>query len=160
MSELTIKDVINKAIEMEEAGKIFYEYAASIADNEETKKVLSVLAQEEVGHKHIFENMKNDVSEIPASGENNEYLKYLNSFLTTRSVFDKRRFEAIIDSVKKITDIIDFAIDREMDSILYYMTLMTVSKEEQNFLVQKIIDEERKHFIKLNEAKKLILKNR
>ncbi len=158
MSELTIKDILNKAIEMEEAGKIFYEYAAAVVDNEEIMKVLSVLAQEEVKHKHIFENMKNDVAEISASNKSDEYLTYLNSFLSTKSVFDRKKFDEIYDKVKKITDIIDFAIEREMDSILYYMTLMTVVKEEQNFLVQKIIEEERKHFIKLNEAKKIILK--
>lgn len=158
MSELTIKDVLTKAIEMEESGKIFYEYAASIVDDKEIRKVLNVLAQEEVGHRHIFENMKNDVTEIKVSGDSNEYLNYLNSFLSTKSVFDRKKFEENKDSFKKITDIIDFAIDREIDSILYYMTLMTVVKEEQNFLVQKIIEEERKHFIKLNGAKKLINK--
>jgi rubrerythrin len=158
MSELTIKDVLTKAIEMEESGKIFYEYAASIVDDKEIRKVLNVLAQEEVGHRHIFENMKNDVAEIKVSGDSNEYLNYLNSFLSTKSVFDRKKFEENKDSFKKITDIIDFAIDRETDSILYYMTLMTVVKEEQNFLVQKIIEEERKHFIKLNAAKKLINK--
>ncbi|MCX8093463.1 MAG: ferritin family protein [Candidatus Goldbacteria bacterium] len=158
MSELTIKDVLNKAIEMEEAGKIFYEYAASIVEDKEIREVLSVLAREEVGHKHIFENMKEEVKEIKQSDDINEYLKYLNSFLNTKSVFDRKKIESYNDKNTNITDIIDFAMDREQDTILYYMTLMTVVREEQNFLVQKIIDEERKHFIKLNQAKKLIEK--
>lgn len=154
--EITIKDVLQKAIEMEDAGKIFYEYAVSITEDEDIRKVLSVLAQEEVGHKHIFENMMNEIKEIKTTGEKNDYLQYLNSYLSIKSVFDRKKFEMHGDKLKKIENVIDFAIDREMDSILYYMTMMAVVREEQNFLVQKIIEEERKHFIKLNEAKKLI----
>ena len=69
MSAITIKDVLKKAIEMEEAGKIFYEYAAGITDNEDFRKIMSVLANEEVGHKHIFENMMHNVENINFSDE-------------------------------------------------------------------------------------------
>jgi rubrerythrin len=158
MSAITIKDVLKKAIEMEEAGKIFYEYAAAVTDNEDFRKIMSVLATEEVGHKHIFENMMHNVENINFSDEKNEYLQYLENYLTTKSVFDRKKFESQKYDIKNILDILDFAMDREQDSILYYMTLMTIVREEQSHLVQKIIEEERKHFIKLNKTKNLIKK--
>lgn len=158
MAAITIKDVLKKAIEMEEAGKIFYEYAAGIIDNEDLRKIMSVLASEEVGHKHIFENMMHNVENINFSNEKNEYLQYLENYLTTKSVFDRKKFESKKDDITNILEALDFAMDREQDSILYYMTLMTIVREEQSHLVQKIIEEERKHFIKLNKTKDLIKK--
>lgn len=157
--EFTIKDVLKKAVEMEDAGKIFYEYASAIVDNKDIKKVLNILATEEIGHKHIFENMLNRIDEIKTDNvSNKEYLQYLNDHISIKSVFDRKKFEENKDKLKSIIDIIDYAIDREMDSVLYYMMMMAVVREEQNFLVQKIIEEEKKHFIKLNEAKNLILR--
>ena len=88
----------------------------------------------------------------------NEYLQYLENYLTTKSVFDRKKFESQKYDIKNILDILAFAMDREQDSILYYMTLMTIVREEQSHLVQKIIEEERKHFIKLNKTKNLIKK--
>jgi len=85
-------------------------------------------------------------------------LQYLENYLTTKSVFDRKKFESQKYDIKNILDILDFAMDREQDSILYYMTLMTIVREEQSHLVQKIIEEERKHFIKLNKTKNLIKK--
>lgn len=156
MEEITIKDVLKKAIEMEENGKIFYEYAASIVKKDNVFKVLQVLAEDEVRHKHIFENMLNSVAGESFGEENSTFMKQINEYISHKSVFDRKKFEKEIETAEGILKIIDFAIDREMDSIFYYMTLMAAVKEEQKYLVEKIIDEERKHFIKLNEAKKLI----
>ncbi len=157
--ELTIIDVFNTAIEMEDAGKIFYEFAVTMTEDENLKKAFKVLSEEEIRHKHIFENMKSKVSGIGISNDNNQYLKYLNEILNTKSVFDIKKFNDDKDKVNKLIDIINFAIERELDSIMYYMTLMAVVREEQRHIVQDIINEERKHFIKLNETKKLINKN-
>jgi|YelNatPaOPRAMG01_1025707.scaffolds.fasta_scaffold97313_2 rubrerythrin len=160
MAEFTIKDVLKKAIEMEEAGKIFYEYATAITDDNNIKEVFKVLANEEIGHKHIFENMLNKIDKLNLVGEKTEeeYIKYLNEHISTKAVFDRKKFEQEKNSVNGIINAIDFAMEREMDSILYYMTLMTLVREEQANFVQQIINEERKHFIKLSEAKKLLKK--
>ncbi len=155
--ELTIIDVFNKAIEMEEAGKNFYEFAVTTTDDENLKKAFKVLAEEEIGHRHIFENMKSKVAKIKINNENSEYLNYLNEIISSKSVFDIKKFQK--NKLNKLIDIINFAIEREMDSIMYYMTLMAVVSEEQSHIVQNIINEERRHFIKLNAAKKLINKN-
>lgn len=160
MSAITIKDVLKKAIEMEEAGKIFYEYATTITEDNNIKEIFKVLAKEEIGHKHIFENMINEIDKLNIDDKNTEeeYIKYLNEHISTKSVFDRKKFEQEKDAIKGMIDAIDFAIDREMDSILYYMTLMALVREEQAAFVQQIIEEERKHFVKLSEAKKLLKK--
>ena len=51
-----------------------------------------------------------------------------------------------------------FAIRREIDSINYYNEIKSFVPEEQRNLVEEIIEEERRHFLKLSEFKKKLTK--
>ena len=57
----------------------------------------------------------------------------------------------------RITDTlsaIDFAIRRELDSILYYHEIKEFIAKDQHESIDKIINEEREHFKMLSEMKK------
>ena len=48
----------------------------------------------------------------------------------------------------------DFAIKRELDSILYYHEIKRLVPVAQHAAIEQIIEEERKHFSALTEMKK------
>ena len=52
--------------------------------------------------------------------------------------------------------VIDHAIEREKDSILFYLSLKDCVPEKDRSLVDKIIAEERKHIIKFLDIKEKI----
>jgi len=53
---------------------------------------------------------------------------------------------------------VNFAIDRESDSILFYSEIKNLVPEKQQGKVDEIIYEERRHFVMLSDFKKEVSK--
>ena len=49
---------------------------------------------------------------------------------------------------------VEFAVQREIESILYYLEARGFVPESQKGEIDKILDEERRHYLKLIEVKK------
>ena len=47
-------------------------------------------------------------------------------------------------------------MQKELDTILYFHEIKTFVQVEKHYLIEKIINEERKHFSKLKEMKKAL----
>ena len=60
-----------------------------------------------------------------------------------------------ISRISSPVEAIDFAINREWESISYYQEIKGAVPEGQRGHVNKIVSEERKHFTKLSEGKKM-----
>jgi rubrerythrin len=155
MGVFTASDIMEVAIRIEENGYNFYKSAEQIAKKENEKKLFAGLAQAEVAHKKTFEKflagMENGDQFENYEGEYGAYLKsYVdNSLIFTKEVMDKQ--------LAKVTDTksaLDFAIQRELDSILYYHEIKRLVPAAQHEAIEKIIEEERKHFFSLTEMKK------
>jgi len=148
-------DVLNFAVRIEEDGEVFYRKAALVAEGAEIKKLFIRLADEEIGHKKIFQNMLSKLEEYtPAESYNGEYMAYLRDYIDDKVVFKKEAKENQFPDVHDTLSAIDFAIQRELDSILYYQELKQSIMEKHRTIVDNIIAEERKHFALLAEVKK------
>ena len=159
MGVFTASDIVEVAIRIEENGVNFYKFAEQIAKQQEAKELFAHLADEEVKHKKIFEEIfaKMEKSNPPESYEG-EFSAYLRSYVDNNIIFTK---EAMDKELAKVTDTIaafDFAIRRELDSILYYHEIKKLVPAAQHGTIEQIIEEERKHFSKLTEMKKRFTK--
>ena len=155
MGVFAASDIVEVAIRIEENGVNFYKFAEQIAKQQEAKELFAHLAQEEIKHKKIFETIfaKMEKSNPPESYEG-EFSAYLRSYVDNNLIFTK---EAIDKELAKVTDTIaafDFAIRRELDSILYYHEIKRLVPAAQHGAIEQIIDEERKHYSILTELKK------
>ena len=161
MSTVNIKDVFKVAINIEENGKKFYEYAATMAANKDIKGVMLALAKEEEIHKKTFEKMSAQLKgKYSMSDFSEKYMENLMVYIEEKIVFKKEKFNAAA-AEKKMDNIIhavEFAMDREQDSITLYEGIKNIVKKEQADIVEQIIKEEQNHFLKLSMAKKLIEK--
>lgn len=147
------KEIFKFAIRIEENGTKFYNYAANITDDEEMKKTFNFLAGEEVKHKKIFEDMLSEVTKDTAfETYPDEYFDYLKTYVDN-VIFTDEQFEEAMSNVKDTLGSINFAIKRELDSILYYHEIKKVVPEKQYGLIDGIIEEERKHYTKLADIK-------
>ena len=75
----------------------------------------------------------------------------MDNITFTNEVLDKE-----ISEIKDTLLAINFGIQRELDSILYYHEIKEFVPKNQHSLIDKVIDEERKHFSKLSELRKKI----
>jgi rubrerythrin len=155
MSVFAASDIVEVAIRIEENGVNFYKFAEQIAKKEAEKKLFAELAQAEVAHKIIFEKLLANVekSNLTESYEG-EYGAYLRSYVDNNLIFTKEIMDKQLSKIKDTAAALDFAIQRELDSILYYHEIKKLVPAAQHDAIEKIIEEERKHFLSLTEMKK------
>ena len=150
----TASDVLQFAVRMEEDGGRFYREAADRSEKAEVKKLFNSLASDEANHKKIFEEflLKEDLFE-PREDYPGEYLSYLHDYIDGK-IFVALDDKSALTESGNVAKALEFAIRREMESIHYYQELKAFVSIEGQESLDKIIDEERRHFMQLSEAKK------
>ena len=148
-------DIFEIAMRIEENGGNFYRYAVQVAKEEDAKEMFSWLAGEEDKHKALFKDMLSKIeTHVPPESYPGEYGAYLHEYADNNLIFKKEVMDAEMARITDTLSAIDFAIRRELDSILYYHEIKGFIAEDQHESIDKIINEERKHFKTLSEIKK------
>ena len=157
MGVFTASDIVEVAIRIEENGVNFYKFAEQIAKQEDAKKLFVQLAQAEVAHKKTFEKLFAGMEKSnPPESYEGEFSAYLHSYVDNNLIFTKEIMDQQLAKVKDTSAALDFAIQRELDSILYYHEIEKLVPAGQHEAIEKIIEEERKHFLSLTAMKKSI----
>jgi len=154
MGVFEASDIVQIAVRIEENGVNFYKFAEQIAKQEEAKKIFAQLAAAEVQHKKTFEGIfaKMDKTNPPESYEG-EYGAYLRDYVDNNIIFTKEVMDKELAKIKDTVSALDFAIKREMDSILYYHEIKRFVPTAQHATLDQIIEEERKHVSMLSAIK-------
>jgi len=146
-SQIEASDVLKIAMRIEENGASFYRYAVQVAQEEKAKEMFTWLADAEDAHRALFQEMfsKIETHPLPESYPG-EYDAYLHRYADNKLVFKKDVMDAEMARIGDTLSAIDFAIDREVDSILYYHEIKGFIAKDQHEPIDGIINEERKHF--------------
>lgn len=148
MQLLNISEVYQIAIKIEENGMKFYSDWAKKVEDKKLKDIFSALSYAEVEHKKTFEKMLKEIENYqPQEIYPEEYFQYLRAYADDL-VFKIQKME-----INSIVDALNFAIEREKDSILYYQEVKNILPQTQHKEIEKIINEERKHFLDLTHIK-------
>lgn len=147
-------DILEIAMRIEENGSNFYRYAVQLAHEEDTKKLFEHLAKEEENHKAVFKGMLStlEVHDLPESYPG-EYASYLHNYADNNLIFTKETMDRELAGITDTLSAIDFAIRRELDSILYYHEIKGFVSKDQHSAIDEIINEERKHFNLLSKLR-------
>lgn len=149
-------EVFQFAIRIEENGEKFYRQMAQKFDETKVKELFSFLANEEMKHKKIYEEMVSKIEKYePFETFPGEYFAYLRAY-ADKIIFTQKEFDEEIANIKNINAALDYAINAELDSILYYQEIKNLVSENQRKIIEGIIEEERRHFVKLSEIKRTI----
>ncbi|MCX5857195.1 MAG: ferritin family protein [Deltaproteobacteria bacterium] len=155
MGAFEASDIVEFAIRIEENGANFYRFAVQIAKDESTKKLFEQLATAEDYHKKTFEKIFAAMDKAaPPEGYPGEYAAYLHNYVDNAIIFKKEALDQELARVKDTASALDFAIQREMDSILYYHEIKGMVPTHEHGTVDKIIEEERRHLTMLSVMKK------
>jgi len=148
------KEIFKFAIRIEENGEKFYRFASNLVEHEETKKIFNYLADEEMKHKEIFTGLLSGITkDVSFDNYSDEYFDYLRYYIDN-IIFTEEQLKVQEKEVKDVSSAIKFAMQRELDSILYYHEVEKFVSKDKKSLIEKIIAEERKHYAKLSEMKK------
>ena len=151
---MTTHDVVNFAIRIEENGERFYREAAGIITNQSVKELFERLAQEEARHRKTFEKLLSGLGDYqPPETYEGEYLAYLKDFIDGKVVFKDHPNIGQLAKTSSIAGALDFAIQRETDSILYYQEIKKFVNTRHAEVIDLIIDEERRHFALLSKLR-------
>jgi rubrerythrin len=150
MSLFEPSEVFQFAIRIEENGEKFYRKMADKFSDPQIKELFSYLADEETKHKRIYEGMVENIEKYePFESYPGEYFEYLRAY-ADKIIFDEK---ALDELQKKINDpimAINVAMDNEVASILYYQEIKNIVPQDKRSSIDKIMEEERRHFVTLS----------
>ncbi len=155
MAIFDASDIMEVAIRIEENGANFYRYAVQITGKEEVKALFQRLAEEEVKHQRTFTEILAGMDpSIPPEGYDGEYAAYLHSYVDNTLVFKTETLAGELTKIRNEASAFDFAIRRELDSIHYYREILEMLPAGGREAIERVIAEEKKHFMMLSEMKK------
>lgn len=144
--ELNLNELLNFALILEQKGEKFYREQANITSKAEIKDVFNELAKQEKEHSSFFiKLLEKDKLYDPENPLPDEYYEYLYQYANI-SLFKFK--EKKLDKAN-IPDILNYAVDVELYSILYYFEMQKYLNQTDLSILEKIIMEEKSHYNKL-----------
>ncbi len=145
------EEILRMAEKIEENGGKFYRRAAEKFQEPAINQLLTRLASEEDKHLKIFQSMREKAKQ-PASVVFEESLdrmlhEYLNAFADSALFNEERDPLAKVTGDEDIEHVLDGAIRREMESVMFYLGMKDAVKDDsERKNIDRIIREEMNHY--------------
>ncbi|MDD3296943.1 MAG: ferritin family protein [Candidatus Omnitrophica bacterium] len=151
------QEILKIAVAVEENGRKLYENLEKKAKGQELKQMWKHLKDQEAEHIKVFEQMLENLKDYLVvefnPGEYEGYLKAISfEFVFTRQLIEEKITEGFSSEVQAL----NFGIHIEKKSILVYSALRDYLLQAKQPVLDKVIEEEKKHLIELTEFKKRI----
>lgn len=151
---LNASEILGFAVHIEQNGYEFYIETAKKFNNEKLMTLFHYLADEERIHESTFKNLQKKIGEFTPhesyAGEYDGYMKdYLKSFAPKTNV----TLKDMMAKISTIDDAIEMALTLEKDSVIFYTTLKRYVSDEHKPAIDRIIEEEVNHVMKLHGFK-------
>lgn len=148
-------DIVAAAVRIEENGEVFYRFAAQLTKKPSLKDLFLSLAEDEKAHGRLFEKILSEMERnLPPEGYDGQYAAYLHDYVDNNLVFTAEALKVRLEDLKDEGQVLDFAIARELDSIHYYREMAELLPSDQRKPIERIIAEEKGHFVRLSGLKK------
>ena len=144
------QEILKIAINIEENGKALYGALQEKASDTQLKELWGYLKDQEEEHRKTFVNMLDHLDDYIvreyAKGEYDAYMKAIASnYVFTQELVEKKKKELF----ESDQEAIDFGIYIEKESILTYQALKDYITFDKQGVINKVIDEEKKHLARL-----------
>lgn len=155
MALFNMRDIFAVAIKIEERGEAFYRQVAQQVAQETVQKLFTKLADDEVGHKELFTQMAKQLGELSlAKSSQEDFWAYLNAYTENLIFEEPGQLPYNAGHAFDLTRAIMYAIEKELDSVLFYKEIKEMVPASEQGLVDRIINEERRHVVNLSWLKK------
>ncbi|MGB3242555.1 MAG: ferritin family protein [Candidatus Omnitrophota bacterium] len=143
-------NIFEYAMQMEKDGENFYRDLAQASDNPGVRNIFNMLADDEVKHCKIFEDMKKDEKPQMANTE---------VLTNAKNIFAQLKEEGEFDYVLPGIELYKEAQELEKKSEDFYREKATEAADEyQKEILLKIAEEEKKHYFLLDNIIEFVSK--
>ncbi len=144
------QEILRIAVNVEKNGKNLYETLESKAKSESLKATWKYMKEQEEVHGQTFQTMLDNVKDYIvyefSPGEYAAYLRAIASeYIFTQELIEKKTKEGFSSDLEAV----DFGIYIEKESILTYSALRKYVLTAKQSIIEKVIDEEKKHLADL-----------
>lgn len=146
----SIKEIVDIAVGIEEAGIAFYTGCAEKFKEGNLVEIFTFLAGQEQEHKEKFESLRE--KEVTEEGIfSDDYFSYMKSIGGSRVFGKEKTSREIIDTINDEVAAVRHAFNDERESILFYTEMKKLYSPEDSVqeLIDSIIEEERRHVMTL-----------
>ena len=152
-------EVIEMAIQIEQRGYDFYTVLENNAKKENMRNLFKWLANEEKKHITVFKKLRETFDKIDIIEIHNwdEVALYFKSLIETKVFPDTADGKYLKKELEDEIGAIHIAISFEKDNILYFQEIRDIVEENEKKIINKLINEEKSHIMRLLEIKKQIL---
>jgi rubrerythrin len=148
-------EIIEMAVKIEKQGFAFYDRALQRSDlNNDAKKLLQTLRDEEEVHEQTFLNLREKIDNFDLNSDINwdEAKLYIQSMVDTHLFSQPEKAIQLAASARDMKDLVSNAIQFEKDTLLFFYFIKKFVKNEKSIkAIEKIIDEEVSHVVKLKK---------
>ncbi len=147
---LTVGEITQMAITMEEKGMLFYRWAAEQFRDISIKNMFMRLAEEEKEHTGIFKKILSlPEAAAPLKTDREGYFRLPAD---AGDIFPKHS-EITNDNIKSPVDALAFGIQAEKDAILFYQELYNSTESEKvREILSEILEQEKMHLVELRDS--------
>lgn len=153
MEKYSANEVIEMAVQIERSGYEYYQHALKRHDlDEETKKLLVFLGDQEKKHEQQFMKMRNEIdnSDLESSNHWDEVSDFLKTVVNTRIFSDPDSAISKARDSKSKAELLKNAMQFEKDTLLFYHSLHNLTEDEHvKETLEQIIVEEMSHIVRL-----------
>lgn len=151
---LMVADLLELAALNEQDGYAFYVESAKKLNEEKLIDFFNFLAEEELRHHKFLTDYKNRIdSFIPREPLPREYNENLKNCMSSLSPKKNTNLKESVEEITTIEEALELAFNFEKDSVVFYAMLKTVASQDLYPMLDKIIEEEVKHIVKIQEYK-------
>ncbi len=154
------REILEMALRIEENGKRFYADAARASRSDRLRDIFTFLVEEEKRHTEYFKGLLKGLDPEASQAVLDPYAEearlYINALADSEVFTAADQGEVLANTVGGEKEALEYAIKMEKDSLLFYYELLSMVREKDRGVVNRIIQEEKKHLTKLNEVRKEI----
>jgi len=150
-----MREVIEMAIATERSGQAFYQNASRLARENSLKELFQYLAEEEEKHLKTFQDFYNTLKEKPEITPYNweEAKLYLEALIDSKFFASPEEAINLAKEAKSELEAINSAMNFEKDTLLFFYQMLEMIKSQEQELVKRIIEQEKKHIQRLSTMK-------
>lgn len=151
----SMREVIEMAIATERSGQAFYQNASKLTRKNNLKELFQYLAEEEEKHLKTFQDFYNTLEKKPEITPYNweEAKLYLEALVDSKFFASPEKAINLAKEAKDELEVIYAAIDFEKDTLLFFYQILDMIRSQEQELVKKIIEQEKKHIQRLSAMK-------
>ena len=149
MNVFTISEIVDLGIEKEKKRRDFYAAVSEYFKDKDMKDLFIKLKNWEEEHIKKFSEMRGAIKEPK---ETDSYEGEMDAYM--QALVDDKLYSQVApgnfrDNVKTPMDAISYGIGFEKDAVLFFNEIVKYTVDTRKEIVEKLIDEEKKHIIYL-----------